>query len=65
MEYLETCLNLDQIKEAQINQFTKLEEESIKDKSFEYLIGEKNKMIKYQVQVPQYPEYLKSKDVSI
>ena len=43
MDYLEICLTLDQIKEAPMTQFIKLVDDSIKEKSFEYLIGDKNK----------------------
>ena len=41
MDYLEICLTLDQIKEAPMTQFIKLVDDSIKEKSFEYLIGDK------------------------
>ena len=70
MDYLEICLTLDQIKEAPINQFIKLVDESIKEKSFEYLIGDKNKNDKGKVSHIKFKshstqEYLKSKDASI
>ena len=49
MDYLEICLTLDQIKETPINQFIKLVDKSIKEKSLEYLIGDKNKNDKGKV----------------
>ena len=70
MKDLEICLTLDQIEDAPIQQLNTLIDEAIKEKSFEYLKGEKNKNKEGKVshivfKSHSIQEYLKSKDASI
>ena len=70
MTDLEICITLDQIKDAPIQQLNTLIDEAIKEKSFEYLMGEKNKIEVGKVshivfKSHRIQEYLKSKDATI